>query len=58
MKLHKCDCEFAIFPFGNYAPICIRVMEQTKDRKDLIQCNEQGCKWYKKRGRNENELRK
>lgn len=47
IKLYKCDCEFAIFPFGSGAPVCIRVMQQTKDRKDLRQCTEKGCKYYR-----------
>lgn len=48
MKLHKCDCVYAIFPFGNYAPVCMRVMEKTKQYKDLFQCVEKGCKYYEK----------
>jgi hypothetical protein len=48
IKLHKCECEFAIFPFGSGTPVCIRVMQQTRDRKDLRQCTEKGCKYYHK----------
>ena len=47
MKLYKCNCEFAIFPFGNGAPVCIRKMIETKDKKDIKQCTEKNCKYYK-----------
>ena len=50
IKLYKCECEHCIFPFGNGAPVCIRKYEQTKDRKDLLQCIEKGCKHYVKKG--------
>lgn len=48
IKLYKCDCEYAVFPFGNGCPVCIRKMLQTKDRKDLMQCTQNGCKHYRK----------
>ena len=41
------DCENVIFPFGAGAPVCLRVFEQTRDRKDLLKCDMRGCKYYK-----------
>lgn len=50
MKLYKCECEYVLFPFGDYAPVCGRIYFQTKERKDLVQCIEKGCKYYSKIG--------
>ncbi len=47
IKSYQCDCEHVIFPFGKYAPVCLRKMEQTKDHKDLRQCIRKGCPYYK-----------
>lgn len=55
IKRHKCECDHCIFPFGSGAPVCMRQMEITGDRKDLMQCNEIGCKHYERRCRNEKE---
>ena len=46
-KKYVNDCENVIFPFGSGAPVCLRVFEQTKDRKDLLKCDMRGCKFYK-----------
>lgn len=48
-KLYQCKCEHAIFPYGNYAPVCLRIVEQTHDTKDQRVCIEKGCKHYKER---------
>ena len=49
MKLYQCECEYVLFPFGNYAPICARVYFQTGKYGDLIRCVEKGCEHYKKK---------
>lgn len=54
IKLYKCNCKYCIYPFGNGAPVCIRIMEQTRNRKDMIQCTEKGCKFYEELKRYEN----
>lgn len=46
IKLYKCNCVYCIFPFGNGAPVCMRIYEQTANRNDLRQCTEKGCKYY------------
>lgn len=48
IKQHQCECEYCLFPWGKGAPVCARVFFQTKNRKDLMQCVEKGCKYYKK----------
>ena len=55
MKRHHCTCEYAIFPFGKGAPVCLRKMEQTGKRSDLVQCNEKGCEFYKSREEQKND---
>lgn len=44
IKLYKCECEFAVFPFGNGLPICIREFKQI----GMKPCIEKGCEHYKK----------
>jgi hypothetical protein len=55
MKLFKCDCINAVFPFGSGAPICIRLMEKTGKREDLRQCKKNGCKHYVPKNNTEKE---
>lgn len=53
IKLYQCECEHCIFPFGKGMPVCTRKYLQTKNRKDLIQCIEKGCKHYSKKINNQ-----
>ena len=54
VKLYKCECEFAVFPFGNGMPVCIRdrVIERS-EKPPLKQCTEKGCPHYNKISRSE-----
>lgn len=49
MKNYQCDCEYAIFPFGNGLPICIKDVIALKDFKSSKNCIEKGCKDYKQK---------
>lgn len=45
IKMYKCECEHAVFPFGNGLPICIR---EFKEDKKMKPCIEKGCEFYEK----------
>lgn len=47
IKKYHCDCIYCLYPFGNGAPVCIRIMNETKNTKDMRKCVEKGCKYYK-----------
>lgn len=47
MKNYQCDCEYAIFPFGNGMPICLKAVLESKDVNLRKNCIEKGCKDYK-----------
>lgn len=47
MKNYQCDCEYAIFPFGNGIPICIKDVLEYQDVRARKNCIEKGCKDYK-----------
>lgn len=53
MKRYKCECEYALFPWGDGMPICIREWEiQGKNQPVLPfakNCIEKGCPYYKKK---------
>ena len=47
IKLHKCECVYALYPFGNGMPVCIRdrVIAHSEE-PPLKECKEKGCKYY------------
>ena len=44
IKMYKCECEHAVFPFGNGLPMCIKDFRQNQQLKP---CIEKGCNFYK-----------
>lgn len=49
MKQYKCECQYALFPFGPGMPVCVRdrIIEKS-ERLPLRECIEKGCPHYKK----------
>lgn len=45
IKMYKCECEHAVFPFGKGLPMCIK---DFKEERKLKPCIEKGCKFYRK----------
>ena len=47
MKKFKVDCEFALFPFGDGCPVCVKKHIKTGIYGDLRQCDHVHCSFYK-----------
>ena len=49
MKRYKCECEYAFFPFGPGAPVCLYDKLEKGENCKIKACVEKGCEKYKKK---------
>lgn len=48
IKKYKCNCQFALYPFGSGAPVCIYDRVTQKNHSlPLKPCTEKGCEHKK-----------